>query len=239
MIAVRVPSHAIFSHSTAALLWNAPLPWHLEGERRIHVAVVEPAARLHSRDIVGHRLELNPEHISIVAGLRVTSPARTWCDLSTQLALGDLVAVGDHFFQHALPMCTIADILRVLDTMTGKRGVRLAREAVGLLDGRAESRPESRLRVIIVTAGLPVPEVNHSLVDSVTGKRVRPDFLFRAYRVILEYQGDYHRTREQWRRDMTRRSRLEAEGWRVVELNADDLKDPEELVRRILMLLKL
>ena len=32
---------------------------------------------------------------------------------------------------------------------------------------------------------------------------------------------------------MTRRSRLEAQGWYVMEINADDLGDPVEIVARI------
>jgi very-short-patch-repair endonuclease len=51
--------------------------------------------------------------------------------------------------------------------------------------------------------------------------------------VLLEYQGDYHRTPEQFRADMTRLSRLEADGWYVFQINADDLKNPEELVARL------
>ena len=82
-------------------------------------------------------------------------------------------------------------------------------------------------------AGLPEPTINHTLVDTETGKHLRPDFLFAEAKVILEYQGDYHRSRSQWRRDMTRRSRLEAQGWYVMEINADDLGDPVELVARI------
>ena len=34
-------------------------------------------------------------------------------------------------------------------------------------------------------------------------------------------------------KDMTRRTRLESTGWRVMEINWDDLKDPIELVARI------
>jgi very-short-patch-repair endonuclease len=52
--------------------------------------------------------------------------------------------------------------------------------------------------------------------------------------LALEYQGDYHRTKKgQWRADMSRRSKFEALGWRVMELNANDLKDPAELVDHI------
>lgn len=233
MLVLRVPAHAFFSHSTAALLWGAPLPSRLELEHRLHVAVPTPSPRLHSRDVLGHRLDVIDSDVSSWGGLPITTPARTWFDLATQLDLGDLVAVGDYFLHHAAPLTDRVALARVLARGDGQRGIRLAREALGLLSERAESRPESRLRVLIATSGLPTPEINHVLVDTKTGKQFRPDILFPNHKAIIEYQGDYHRSRTQWRRDMTRRSRLEDQGWRYMELNADDLRDPVELVARI------
>ena len=107
------------------------------------------------------------------------------------------------------------------------------RQALPLLCDRAESRPESWLRVIITQAGLPEAAINHAIVDTETGRGFRTDIAFTRHMVLLEYQGDYHRGRSQWRKDMTRRARLEANGWVVVEINADDLKNPGELVGRI------
>ncbi|MGX5681135.1 DUF559 domain-containing protein [Schumannella luteola] len=237
MLALRLPAHAFFSHSTAALLWGAPLPWSVETQPRIHVSVQAPAARLHSRDVIGHRLDIVDSDVTTWGGLRLSAAARTWFDLATQLDLGDLVAVGDYLIHYRAPFTDRVELARVIARCEGARGVRLAREALALLNDRAESRPESLLRVILVRSDLPTAEVNHVLVDTETGKQMRPDFLFREQQVILEYQGDYHRTRAQWRRDMTRRTRLEAQGWKVVELNADDLKDPVELVARIRALL--
>ena len=87
--------------------------------------------------------------------------------------------------------------------------------------------------------GLPTPRINREIVFAEDGDFVRTDFAFDEYRVLLEYQGDYHRTTMgQWRKDMTRRSRLEAEGWFVMEINADDLKHPDELVARIRSVLR-
>lgn len=51
--------------------------------------------------------------------------------------------------------------------------------------------------------------------------------------MILEYQGDYHRDPRQFRADMTRFSKLEADGWYVIQINANDLANPQELVARI------
>jgi very-short-patch-repair endonuclease len=80
---------------------------------------------------------------------------------------------------------------------------------------------------------LPEPDVNYVVVNTETGRDIRLDLALRSYKLVIEYQGDYHRSKDQWRKDMTRRTRLEAQGWRVMELNADDLRDPVELVARI------
>jgi len=90
------------------------------------------------------------------------------------------------------------------------------------------------MRVLLAWHGIPDPQINHVIVDTDAGKFLRTDFAIRQYRLLLEYQGDYHRLKVgQWRKDMTRRSRLQALGWVVMELNADDLRDPDELAARI------
>lgn len=91
---------------------------------------------------------------------------------------------------------------------------------------------ESRLRWILVQAGLPCPEVN-TLVRSDDGWVVAmPDLAYVRERVAVEYDGDVHRTdRDTWRRDVARRQALEALDWRVVTCTADDvLRHPDRPV---------
>lgn len=233
MFAVRLRDDSFFSHTTAALLHGAPLPLAFERATELHVAVPIPAPSPHASGLIGHRLDVVASDVVLERGIRVTSPARTWIDLAGMLGLGDLVAVGDYFIHWQLPLTTMGEIHSQLRRMGRRRGVALARTALGLLNDRAESRPESRLRVVLVTAGFADLSINHVLVDSETGRYVRPDFMLREFKLIIEYQGDYHRTAAQWRKDMTRRTRLEAQGWRVIEVNADDLANPVELVARI------
>lgn len=103
-----------------------------------------------------------------------------------------------------------------------------------MLSAFAESAPESILRVIIVLAGLPEPRVNIDVTDRRGEFVARTDLAIAEFKLVIEYMGDYHRTSAgQWRDDMTRRSRLEAQGWRVMEVNADDLLDHVELIDRI------
>ncbi|MGV8882697.1 MAG: endonuclease domain-containing protein [Rhodoglobus sp.] len=232
-IANRLRDDAFYCHATAALLYGAPLPFSLELDERVHVGVTSSEPPPHARGITGHHLDLVPHDIQQLNGIRLTSPARTWFDLSSVLPLDDLVAVGDYFIHRDRRLTTRHEITLRLDSLFGKRGIRQARQAVHLLRDHSDSRPESKTRVAFVLGGLPEPEINHAFVDAESGKKIRPDFIFRKERVIIEYQGDYHRTKDQWRKDMTRRARLEAAGWYVMEINADDLRNPEELVARI------
>jgi hypothetical protein len=237
MFALRMPPAAVFSHSTAALLMGAPLPLREELAPELHIAVPPPHRAPHARGIRGHRLSLVSGDIRECNGLRQTTPARTWCDLATQLELLDLVAVGDFLLHGLYPLATRDELAVMVARFKGRRGCALLAEALPLLDGRAESPPESHLRVILVRAGLPPSRINHEIVMTDGGTDVRTDLHYDAANVHVEYQGDYHRSRHQWRGDMTRRTRLEARGGHVLEINADDLRDPGELVDRVRMLL--
>lgn len=233
LVAFRLRNDATFSHSTAAILLGAPVPWYLEKSAVLHVAICAPESSPHARGLRGHSLDLTPGDVVRVGSLRVTSAERTWRDLASVLSLWDLVALGDHLIQWRAPLTTIASLREVVEKMHGRRGAKNARAALGLLNDRAESPPESHLRVVLVTAGLPWPSVNYVVVDTETGKDVRLDLSYTHLKFIIEYMGDYHRSKSQWRKDMTRRSRLEIDGWYFMEINADDLLDPVELARRV------
>jgi len=233
MYALRLPTDSFFSHTTAALMWGAPLSLSDQAATKLHASIPAPGRAPHVRGIRGHELELGDRDTTVRHGVRCSSPARTWCDLASILSLRDLVAVGDFLIHWRNPLTSIAELKKMSIRFRGRRGMARIREALELLSDRAESRPESHLRVIIVQGGLPMPVINLVLVDAGTGRDVRTDFAFPELKLLIEYQGDYHRTRAQWRKDMTRRSRLEAAGWKVMELNWDDLLEAGELVARI------
>lgn len=233
MYARRLPSEMFFSHSTAALLLGAPLPLRVERQLELHVTAPAPHRAPHARGIRGHSLA--PGHNAVVEtqGIRHSSPARTWRDLGRVLSVPDLVAVGDHFIHWRLPLTTIEALEQEVHQQRSQPGARRLRAALDLLNDRAESRQESILRVELELRGLPRPRINRTVATGEHGPTFRTDFTFYDELVVLEYQGDYHRAKDQWRRDMTRRSRLEAAGWYVLEINADDLHDPDELATRI------
>lgn len=225
----RLGQEAFVCGPTAALLWGAPLELRWERRAELDVAVAAPRRAPHAAGIAGRSLAMDPsiDVVSYPRG-RLTAPARTWCDLGAVLELAELVAVGDHFLHRGL--CTAEALEAAVGRYVSRRGLRRLRQALRLLDGRAESRPESLVRVALVLAGVQGVEANVEIHhDGLFLGRV--DLSIAWARVIVEYHGDYHRVeRDQWRRDRARIGRLRAAGYDVIELTGDDLHDLASVV---------
>lgn len=146
------------------------------------------------------------------------------------LSLADLVAVGDYLIHHSRRLATPESLAERLDAGDRLARAKALRSALPYLSERSESRPESHIRLACTLAGLEPTSVNHEIVTLDGGYSYRLDLAWPERRFAIEYQGDGHRTATQWRRDMSRRERLRLEGWRILELNADDLRDHASLV---------
>ena len=177
-------------------------------------------------------LDVNARALLNWRGVRITAPARTWCDLAVVLSLPELVVAGDWLLRRGL--ATTASLESAARERPDRRGIARIRVALPMLDPRSESPKESELRAIIVLAGLPRPSANVEIRWPDGRFLARVDLLFEEYGEILEYHGDHHRTdRRQWRRDRTREADLESIGYHVMEVTDDDLVDPPTLVERI------
>lgn len=216
-----MPEEAAVGHATAASLWGFPLPHRLEGQLHTVVAAGEQPPR--RKGVVGHCMELPPEHTVTVEGVRITIPERTLLDLAPDLRLHELVAAGDA----ALRVAQLnREILRALVKWAkGRRGVERLRKAEPLLDARAESPPESHLRVWFALGGLPFFEPNVEIWDG-DEFVARVDLYSAEYRIAVEYEGAHHRSREQYAADIRRRARLAALGIEVIQIEATMMRSP-------------
>lgn len=86
----------------------------------------------------------------------------------------------------------------------GRRGIVTARTALPLLNARSRSRPESHVRVAVVTAGLPTPAVNQPVFDSLGQWLAEPDLSYDDVKLALEYNDADHAAVRRQRRDITR-----------------------------------
>jgi very-short-patch-repair endonuclease len=233
----KLPQIAYACGPTAALIMGVPLPARLQRSSSVHVAVPPAARTLVGRGIRGHTLESIGDTPRDWNGLRVSSPEQLWCELAPVLSLTELVAAGDYLIHWRQPLTTVTQLAAAVTGFAGHRGVRKLRMALALLNDRAESPKESELRVIVVLAGITGLEVNLSITTT-GGFTYRGDIAFPRQMVLIEYQGDHHRDPETFRRDMTRASRLEADGWYILNLNANDLHNADELTARIRRILR-
>lgn len=227
---LRMPPAAFFSSVTAARLQGIPLPLELQQTPVIHVAVPAPHHASAARGVIGHKVQLMGDDVHELHGLRLSTPARLWCELAAELDLGDLVAAGDYIIHWRLPLCSLEELRDAVERFPGRTGRAKLRAALLLLNNRSESPRESLLRVILVSAGLEGLRAN--LRVRVRGRAFRIDLALPRYKIALEYQGEHHNDPEQWRKDMTKREILATDGWHTMEINADDLHGTE-LIERI------
>jgi very-short-patch-repair endonuclease len=111
-------------------------------------------------------------------------------------------------------------------------GIRRAREAVALADPRAESIPESELRVLLVRAGFsPVPQVVVYQNGVFLG---RLDLAFAEFKLAVEYDGEWHKDSSQAKRDARRRAAFRAAGWTFIIVTKEQLYgDPGAIIAAV------
>jgi Protein of unknown function (DUF559) len=125
-----------------------------------------------------------------------------------------------------------AEIDDRLSRRADPRGTRRGEALLRLATGRAESPAESRMLLALFDAGLPVPSLQHSILDLAGRERYRLDFAWEEPRVALEYDG-HEAHEDRVLDDAARDADLRARGWRVVRARAADLRDPGRVVRAL------
>jgi very-short-patch-repair endonuclease len=196
----------------------------------LHVGVAAGARRLDALGVVPHHVRITPADLVTIRDLRATSIERTWCDLAAcGLTVAELVAAGDRALWRRDPRTTRRELSAAVARYDGRRGTRRMRSALSLLSEASDSAPESELRVAILEAGFPAPEVNISI--HVGGMVIDPDLSWPSRRVAIEYEGDHHRTdRDQWSRDIRRQTMLNDAGWSVYRATAEDARSAHLLL---------
>ena len=91
---------------------------------------------------------------------------------------------------------------------------------------------ETRLRLLLVLAGLPRPEVQVPLEDGRGRFLGRPDLYYPGERLGLEYDGGTHRA--SLAEDNRRQNRLLSAGFRLLRFTAGDvLRTPDLVVAQV------
>lgn len=224
-------SSAFASHVSAARVYGVPVPAFPDE----HVSVVDPD---HRRVRDGVRCHVRPSpQVRVVAGVRVSAPVQMFVEMSSLLTLVDLVVVGDHLVRKGRASCD--ELIAGCVDVPGAAG-RLARRAAALVRQGVDSPMETRLRLLIVLAGIPEPEVNLTIRDVLGDPIRRYDLAWPLVRVIVEYDGRHHVERvEQWQSDLERREQIDDDDWRILVVISNGIfVEPGATVDRVFRLLR-
>ncbi|WP_091365772.1 hypothetical protein [Geodermatophilus telluris] len=217
---------AVVSGRSAAVLWGVELAGAGDD-----VELTVPPGR-HPVRVGGlrvRRASLARDDVERRRGALATTPEATALDLARRLGADDAVVAVDRVL--ASRLVDLED-LRVRAVRCTGRGSARARAVCALADGRSESPQETRLRLLLLRAGLPAPVPQFTVRAG--GRFVaRVDLAWPALRVAVEYDGRWHAEAGRFARDRRRLNRLQEAGWRVVFVTAEDLFRPLELTARV------
>lgn len=214
-VARRLPTGAAFSGLSAAWLHGLDV----EPCNPIEVTIPEPSGSSRRAGASVRRSALAADEIVLRRGVPTTSALRTVVDLGGRDPLTERVVAADAFLHAGL--VSLAELRTYLVKHPRARGIARLGRVVDLAEPNAESPMETRLRMLLILAGLPRPEVQISIDDDDGRFLGRPDLLYRRQRLAIEYDGDNHRDRLV--HDNRRQNGLVDAGFRLLRFTAADV----------------
>lgn len=139
------------------------------------------------------------DEIEVINGITVTTPG-TALDLACRYPLGKA------------PPST-----RWLALLTSRlpmwKGIRNSRTAIDLVDPGAESPRETWLRLLLIRAGFPRPQTQIPVYNEYDVLIAVIDMGWEDIKVGADYEGDHHRSRSRFNRDIRKAEGLTGQGW--------------------------
>lgn len=230
--ALWAPPGAVLGGLGAALLhrerWYSPAA--VAREIDIYAVGTSPApGRVRLRRL---RLALPAEQVVMIRGLRVTSAGRTAIDVARwedddETAIAKVDAVCNR------SRTDINDVRALATELRGLHGLQRVRHLLQWCDQRADSPPETRMRLLIARSDLPDPTPQVEIYNEYGAKVATADLAYKIEKVAIFYDGDVHRSRSTWEFDARVNAELSELGWQVVRVTGSMLRNPRTVLRQI------
>ncbi|MEV7229644.1 type IV toxin-antitoxin system AbiEi family antitoxin [Polymorphospora sp. NPDC051019] len=198
----------------------------------VQVSVPADRRRLDQPGLATRQLVVDAADLTTVAGMRVTTPARTAADLLLRLPRPEAVAMLDAALGAGALTDLDLEVARML--IYGNRGAVRARRSIGDADGRAQSPLESRIRLICVDGGVPPERLQFPVYDEFGVLRALADLAWPSRGVLAEADGRApHSTPEALLHDRRRQNLLLTRGFVVLRFTWADTRRPSYVVRTV------
>lgn len=219
-----LPPGAVIAGRSAASTWGVKQP-----DPPDQIEVATPGAFGPVRGLIVYTGSIAPDEMAVFRGVPVTTPAHTAWDLARRLPRLEAVTWIDSLaHQRAIGR---DQLTRHKDRHGRQSGSRRAADTLELCDPRAESPPESILRLHLHLAGVPVVP-QHWVMNN--GEAVaRADLALPEIKLAIEYDGQWHADHHQLSRDRKRLRGINQSGWHVYSVTKEDMHNMEKLVRNI------
>lgn len=228
--ALAVPSDAVLTGLSAAAVRGIDLT---DPDAPVELVVPEGAGVRVQRGMNIRRTTLRDIDSEPWDSIRVATPLRMALDLLTNTrlhtSLPRRVAALDMLLREDL--LTKSPLRRLLSN-SHDDGIVAARQALALADSRAESMPESEMRVWLAVAGVhAMPQLEVRAAGRFLG---RLDLGIEECKLGIEYDGEWHDAPEQAAHDIERRDAIRGAGWEFVIVRRADLYgDPRGMVATV------
>jgi hypothetical protein len=182
--------------------------------------------------LVVHRDRFEPGETTVVGDVRCTSPLRTAYDLArlddpVEAVVGVDRLANAHRFNPDL-------LLNFRLHYRRARGNDRIPEVLALASPYSGSPMETRLRLLIIDAGLPRPRVQWVVQDERARTAVWLDLAWPDLKIGIEYEGEVHAGPEAVLRDAGRYTRLVDDGWRIYRYTKYEVYgEPERIVAQL------
>ncbi len=175
----------VISHVSAAVLHGLDI-WALPLDH-VHATRAERSGGRIGSVVHRHVAPLDTTEITSIDGVLVTSLARTVVDIARTVGFEQAVVVADSALDRHAAL-TPAALEAALRRATGWPGIPAARRAIGFARRGAKSPGESRSRIAIARAGLPVPRLQFPV--QLAGTVAVTDFGWVERRAVGEFDGE-------------------------------------------------
>lgn len=218
---------------TALQALSVALPHSIEDWQHVHLLIPNGRERPKRDGVIAHRTQHPVKPWRMFSGVPVLHPVDHWLQLPGA-TLDEMVQIGDGFLRRQQPLLSLADVETRLAQLAGTHRLPLARQAMKDVRPNTDSLYETKTRLVLVRAGLPVPEVNHPVWCPSADITYHVDMGYPDSKIGVEYDGLVHvQNGQQMEIDADRRRNLQDAGWLIITVTASQLHHPENIIRSV------